>query len=223
MNEMNREVLLRQAVQEKTLELLQLGIVITDIERVKKDSILTKRYLGCTVNKKEDVEAFARFCMSQVNEYAEQLQKEPIVLDVTITEHPTGEMTFEELLEKETPRKLVEKEILNACTNYNIQLVKDFLDKMYEIAIKEAIVRGKNAVHFKFFANGNLRISQNLLKIQKEIKNGIYTGDNLYQRDIGAEEMIVLLSKKQDGKLFFLREGVNLLLKKDSNLHWEFI
>ena len=222
MNEKIQEVFLSNAMQEKAKEFSRLGIVIADIERIQGNSFLEQKFLDYKINTKQDVEAFSSFCLNQVNLYADKLGKSRITLEIEICEHPKGKMTFSELLEKDAPRKNAEKDVLNTCTRYHIELVKEYLETMYEHAFKEASLRGKNAVHFKFFAKSS-NILANFSKELNEIKNGVYNGRNLYQFDLGADEMIILLKNKEEGKIPFLRDGVGLLLKKNSNLYWEFI
>lgn len=222
MNEKIQEVFLSAAMQEKAKEFSILGIVIADIERIQGNPFLEQKFLNYKVNTKQEVETFATFCLNQVNMYAEKLGQNRIMLEIELCEHPTGKMTFAELLEKDAARKNAEKDILNTCTSYHIELLKEYLETMYEHAFKEASLRGKNAVHFKFFAKSSM-IPANFSKELNEIKNGVYNGRNLYQFDLGADEMIILRKNKAEGKTFFVRDGVGLLLKRDSNLYWEFI
>lgn len=212
-------------VEEKNEYFKNRGIHITDLERVKKDEDMSQKFISCLVYTKTEMEVLCKEAIAEIQRYAFLLGKS-VCVSTEIAKQPKGQMTFYQLLEAEEVRI----KALRYYIKLHMELMQEYLEKVYTLAIKDAEKAGKRAVHFIFPRGTNEYDDPVLspeLKQLDEIKNGNYSGGNLYQHELGAaSQMIILVEKAEEGKNLYMKEGVDKLLSSvnvNDKLTWAFV
>ena len=122
---------------------------------------------------------------------------------------------YSQMLGKDTVlyRKDIEEKVPNDaviyCIKMQVELMLEYLEKVFQKAVKKATAEKKSAIYFGSRTRDGFELKELAVAAN---------GENLYR----ADAVIVILGaeKEEEAKDFFKREGVNFLLRGNNQLHW---